>query len=437
MEVKARTNPSARLRWKVFHRMNVYGYRNTRSGLPSSAMGTRIHSNPCHPERFRGRRSAFTLVELLVVIAIIAILAGLLLPALARAKEKAKVAKVHAELYGVGLALEMYADDHAGQLPPVRVNCNSDFATHWCQFPVELADEGYLPRGTNQVMAAHMEDVFNRGHTYKYATPGPQLLNGSAGGNYRFWAPDDFPACASDSGRYYSSRTDSPVRWVLWSLGPRPNARRRRIRALRPPTVVGIGVPETVASSSAWRRARGCSSKPRRPRAMKLYSPLLLLAFAIILTGCYPSSPSMTGPSIASSTSYLEAAARDLLGDHITVLGENVGRIRGAALAGLRRRIGYVPQLLPARSELPLTVREVVAIGRTARAGLFHPLSREDWQTMDYWIDRLGLFALADRAFSQISGGEQRKTIIARAMAQQPELLLLDEPNGESRLGLA
>ena len=88
-----------------------------------------------------------------------------------------------------------------------------------------------------------------------------------------------------------------------------------------------------------------------------------------------------------------------------------------------------------AGSELPLTVREVVAIGRTARAGLFHPLSRDDWQTVDQWIERLGLAALADRAFSQISGGEQRKTIIARAMAQEPELLLLDEPTANLDLG--
>jgi prepilin-type N-terminal cleavage/methylation domain-containing protein len=50
---------------------------------------------------------AFTLIELLVVIAIIAILAALLLPVLARSKEKAKAIKVHAELYGLGLALQM------------------------------------------------------------------------------------------------------------------------------------------------------------------------------------------------------------------------------------------------------------------------------------------------------------------------------------------
>ena len=64
--------------------------------------------------------AAFTLIELLVVIAIIAILASLMFPALARAKEKAKVTKVYVELYGVGNALEMYSEDNEGKLPPVR-----------------------------------------------------------------------------------------------------------------------------------------------------------------------------------------------------------------------------------------------------------------------------------------------------------------------------
>jgi prepilin-type N-terminal cleavage/methylation domain-containing protein len=181
-----------------------------------------------NPRLAGGWPLGFTLIELLVVTAIIAVLASLLLPALARAKERAKVAKVHAELYGVGLALEMYADDHDGELPPVRVNCNTDLASHWCQFPVELAQQGYLPQSDQPGMAAYMEDVFNPGHTYKYAAPGPCLLNDSPGENYRLWVPDDFPECTSASGRYYSSRTDSPVRWVLWSLGPRPNSPKTR-----------------------------------------------------------------------------------------------------------------------------------------------------------------------------------------------------------------
>jgi iron complex transport system ATP-binding protein len=94
-----------------------------------------------------------------------------------------------------------------------------------------------------------------------------------------------------------------------------------------------------------------------------------------------------------------------------------------------------VAQLLPRQSELPLTVREVVAIGRTARAGLLHPLSRDDWQAVEAWIKRLGLESLANQAFRQLSGGEQRKTMIARAMVQEPELLFLDEPTANLDLG--
>jgi prepilin-type N-terminal cleavage/methylation domain-containing protein len=84
----------------------------------------------------RSSSAGFTLIELLVVIAIIALLAAMILPALARAKEKAKVTRAVVELNDVGLALEMYSDDNAAKLPPVRVNCNTDLATHWCQFPV-------------------------------------------------------------------------------------------------------------------------------------------------------------------------------------------------------------------------------------------------------------------------------------------------------------
>ena len=168
--------------------------------------------------------AAFTLTELLVVMAIIALLAALLLPALYRARERAKVTRAHVELYGVGLALQMYSDDTQGRLPPVRVNCNTDLATHWCEFPVELVEQHYLGPGSKPGMAANMEDVFNPNHTYKYAAPGPELLNGAPAGNYQLWVPDDVPNCAGTNGQYYSSPKDSPVRWVIWSMGPKPDS---------------------------------------------------------------------------------------------------------------------------------------------------------------------------------------------------------------------
>lgn len=192
------------------------------------------------------RANGFTLIELLVVIALIAILAGMLLPALARARERARVIQVHAELYGLGLALQMYSDDHAGRLPPVRVNCNSDLASHWCQLPLELTQERYLPRGLEPGREARLLDPFDRGHTYKYAAPGPQLLNGDPAGRYELWVPSDFPVLESADGAYHGDPATSPVRWVVWSLGPRPNSAKSQS-------------PRAPLSARTWYRHAGDS----------------------------------------------------------------------------------------------------------------------------------------------------------------------------------
>jgi iron complex transport system ATP-binding protein len=119
----------------------------------------------------------------------------------------------------------------------------------------------------------------------------------------------------------------------------------------------------------------------------------------------------------------------------LSVLGQLLDRLDPTGKTRLRRRIGYVPQSLEARPELPLTVREVVAIGRSGLSGLFRRLQREDWHIIDQWIDRLGLGDLRHRAYGDCSGGEQRKTLIAQAMVQQPQLLLLDEPTAYLDLG--
>jgi len=136
------------------------------------------------------------------------------------------------------------------------------------------------------------------------------------------------------------------------------------------------------------------------------------------------------GPNGAGKSTLLKCLlgfSRPTSGE-IHVLGHSLAPRARTSLSQLRRRVGYVPQVLAAHSETPLTVREVVAIGRTGIAGLFHPLTRNDWEIIDTWLERLGLSALSRRAYASLSGGEQRKTLIAKAMVQEPELLLLDEP---------
>jgi iron complex transport system ATP-binding protein len=143
------------------------------------------------------------------------------------------------------------------------------------------------------------------------------------------------------------------------------------------------------------------------------------------------------GPNGAGKSTLLRACLgmqRHVRG-RVCVFGQSVSQLNGLALTRMRRCIGYVPQVLPARSEMPLTVREVVSIGRAGLAGLFRPLGKADWQIVDEWLERLGIAALAACAFHEISGGEQRKAVIARAMVQQPQLLLLDEPTANLDLG--
>lgn len=112
----------------------------------------------------------------------------------------------------------------------------------------------------------------------------------------------------------------------------------------------------------------------------------------------------------------------------VHVLGHDIGRLNSFALTRLRRRVAYLAQLLAPGSEMPLTLREVVSIGRTGRAGLFQPLTASDWRLADQWVERLGLAAVADQPYATLSGGEQRKALLAMAMVQEPEILLLDEP---------
>jgi zinc transport system ATP-binding protein len=91
-------------------------------------------------------------------------------------------------------------------------------------------------------------------------------------------------------------------------------------------------------------------------------------------------------------------------------------------------RLAYLPQRAEAGVDAPLTVRELVSAGRAPRTRLIGPLGRSDRESVREAIDRVGLLPQADRSLSALSGGQQQRAFIAKALAADPDLLVLDEP---------
>jgi iron complex transport system ATP-binding protein len=141
---------------------------------------------------------------------------------------------------------------------------------------------------------------------------------------------------------------------------------------------------------------------------------------------------SILGPNGAGKSTLLNCIANLLTPDSGNILF-NGKSIKTMNVKEISRYVGYVPQ--NHNPAYAYTVRDFVVMGRTPHLGLFAQPKEEDYELVHDTLEQMGILHLAHKPYTEISGGERQQVTIARAIVQQPQIILFDEPTAHLDFG--
>jgi len=137
----------------------------------------------------------------------------------------------------------------------------------------------------------------------------------------------------------------------------------------------------------------------------------------------------IAGPNGSGKTTLLKAILGlvEPIEGQISIYGQPISYKKRTSNEILKK-IAYVPQVHQIDSFFPASVEDVVLMGRYGLAGLGKRLNKEDYDFTRRELETIGMWEQKDRPIGHLSGGQQQKVLIARALVREPEILLLDEP---------